>query len=391
MIIQLFRFLIYTAALAVFFVSAVHGQFLERFEDEPVSEWITITGDGDAVSSLEWHSEFARFVVDATNDRQNVWWAIMRTNSIDVLDQNKLAEPGYELRMEARVRSSHAPRRLNMHLRTQRTVNNYSNLMEFDIPDKDNWHTIRMTTRQMDVRPGDSISAHIALMDWGPLVYKLDVDYVKIDVIKKTEAEADLGEQVVYPPPVPKPDEFAISHSAIEAGMIDESYPDVNFSGWIAGDEPVLTIDSSKIILLRWDLTRYSGKKAAAYGMLELTPHSSYKTTGTGEIEFDRIRLVEITGGDANWTRNKVTFNSFKGKESIKTVLNTQMIIDIDIPDQKNSSRYIHIPRPVIQRLLDGQTKGIALYPLGALHASFYPGGGDDDPIRPKLYFNISE
>jgi len=367
------------------------AQFLETFDDPLETEWITFTGDGQAESSLELMDGFMRFTVDATNDRQNVWWAIMQTSSTGVLDLVKASDPEYELRMEARVRSSHAPRRHNMQIRTQRTTNNYAQLMEFDISEAGRWHTVSLTTDELDVRPGDTITAHIALMDWGPFVYELDVDYVKVDVVRTSEAEPDLGEQVVYPPPVPMPDEFEHSVPAAETGMADKTWPDVNFSGWVAGDELVLTTDNTKIILLRWDLSRFSGLNADGYGMLELTPFSFYKTTGTDEIEFDQIRLVEILEGNEEWTRDEVTLDNFLAGEEIETVLNTQMIIDIDIPDVKDEPRRIHIPRPVIQRLLDGRTKGIALYPLGALHASFYPGDSPADPRWPALYFNVAE
>ena len=367
----------------------VYAQFLEAFEEPLKTEWITFTGDGQAESHLEVHDGYLKFTVDATQDRQNVWWAIMQNSSIDELDLEKASHPEYELRIEARVRSSHAPRRHNMQIRTQRTTDNYAQLMEFDIPEAGTWHTVSLTTDGLDVRPGDTITAHIALMDWGPFIYELDVDYVKVDVVNASETEPDLGEQIVYPPPVPQPEEFDYAIPAAESGMVDKYYPDLNLSGWLAGDEPVLTTDNNKIILLRWDLERFKGESAAAYGMLQLIPFSFYQATGTDEIEFDQIRLVEILGGDENWKREEVTLHNFLKDKPIEKALNTQMIIDINIPDVKDEPRRIHIPRPVIQRMLDGQTKGIALYPLGALHASFYPGEDLDDPKRPRLYFNL--
>jgi len=366
-----------------------HAQFLETFDDPLETEWITFTGDGQAESSLELMDGFMRFTVDATNDRQNVWWAIMQTSSTGILDLEQASDPEYELRMEARVRSSHAPRRHNMQIRTQRTTNNYAQLMEFDISEADRWHTVSLTTDELDIRPGDIITVHIALMDWGPFVYELDVDYVKADVVKASQTEPDFGEQIVYPPPVPQPEEFDYAIPAAETGMVDTYYPNLNLSGWLAGDEPILTTDNNKIILLRWDLEEFNGETADAYGMLQLIPFSFYKTTGTDEIEFDQIRLVEILGGDENWKREEVTLHNFLMDEPIEEALNTQMIIDIDIPNVKEEPRSIHIPRPVIQRMLDGRTKGIALYPLGALHASFYTGGELDDPKRPRLYFNL--
>ncbi|MDZ7717592.1 MAG: hypothetical protein U5K72_02080 [Balneolaceae bacterium] len=389
--ISLFRWFSSLMVLFLLGATASHSQFLETFDGEPKSEWVTFTGDGEAVSSLEWHDGFARFVVDATNDKHNIWWAIMRTLSADISDYEELAKPGYELKMEARVRSSHAPRRLNMQLRTQRTTDNYAHLMEFDIPHSDKWHTISMTTRQFDVKPGDQINAHIALMDWGPLVYTLDVDYVRVDIVNVSDTTPDKGEQVPYPPPVPQPEEFAYSVPALETGMIDAEYPEVNFRSWADGGTPILSVDNSKIILLRWNLNRYRNRTAEGYGMLELVPYSFSYTEETALPELNRIRLVEILSGDESWIREEVTYHSFTMNEPIEQVLNTQMIIDIDIPLQEDTPRYIHIPRPVIQRMLNGRTKGIALYPLGPLHASFYPGSSMGNPFRPRLYFNLSE
>lgn len=246
-----------------------------------------------------------------------------------------------------------------------------------------------MTTRQFDVQPGDTLSAHIALMDWGTSVYELDVDYVKVDIVDVSESGPDKGEQVEYPPPAPMPEEFHFSIPSLEAGMIDTYWPDLNFSGWMAGNKSVLTIDNSKMILLRWDLDAYAGQTTESYGMLELTPHSFFQNAGTDQLESDRIRLVEILGGENDWSHESVTYQSFSNSMPLDSVLNSQMIIDIDLPKQKDEPLYIHIPRPVIQRLLNGRTKGIAIYPLGALHASFYPGRNLNDPRRPKLYFNI--
>jgi hypothetical protein len=67
------------------------------------------------------------------------------------------------------------------------------------------------------------------------------------------------------------------------------------------------------------------------------------------------------------------------------------MIIDIDRPVNSYKPIRIHIPRPVIQRMLDGKTTGIALYPLGALQASFYSGYNNEESGRPEIYFNIKE
>lgn len=390
MIFGVQKFLILTIPLLLSVFTAASGQYSENFDEvPPQTEWRTTTGDGQAVSILEWSEGTGSIIVDATADRRNIWWAIMQTTVSGALNLEQLAQPGYELKIETRIRSSHAPRRVNLHLNTQRTVDFHTHLMEFDIPDTVNWHTISMTTRNFDGKPEDTVNGHLALMDWGTGRYRVDMDYFRVDVVELSEAGSDSGEQVVYPPPVPRPAEFTFSEPVAEAGMIDEQYPDVNFSGWIAGDEPVLTASGSKLILLRWNLDEYTNRNAVNYGMLELTPHSFFQATGTRLPEFTKIRLVEILGGRPNWTYEEVTRHNFTKGRPLESVLNDQMIIDVEIPDDNGSSLYIHIPRPVIQRLLEGRTKGIALYPLGAASASFYPGEDRSDPVRPRLHFNL--
>jgi len=368
----------------------LHGQFLETFDDEPTVEWRTTTGDGDAVSELNFYDGYAGFTVDATIDGRNIWWAIIQATVSDHLDPGQLTDPDYELRIEALVRSSHAPRRVNLHLHTQRTTDFHSHLMEFDIPDTTNWHTISMTTRDFDGRPGDTINAQLAMMDWGNEYYNLRIDYLRVDVVNREEAGPDSGEQVLYPPPVPEPNQFTYSIPVSEAAMIDRQFTDANLSSWRAGDTTVLTADGTKTVILRWNLEEYSEEYATDYGMIELTPHSALFAPDADLLEFDQIRLVEILNAETDWKRESVTWNSFSRGNPIESVLNTQMIIDIDIPIVMDESVRIHIPRPVIQRMIEGTTQGIAFYPLGSLNASFYRGENQDDSLRPRLYFNLN-
>ena len=78
---------------------------------------------------------YASILVDATTDRRGIWWALIKRNVSDHMDLQLLGRPDTELRIEARIRVSHAPRRVNLHLNTQRTTDFHSHLMEFDIPD----------------------------------------------------------------------------------------------------------------------------------------------------------------------------------------------------------------------------------------------------------------
>lgn len=98
-----------------------------------------------------------------------------------------------------------------------------------------------------------------------------------------------------------------------------------------------------------------------------------------------------LQNGDTEWNRNDVTFNNFTEGKHVNTVFNQQMIIDIVLPKEGDSPLRIHIPRPVIQRMIDGQTFGIALYPLGALHASFYLDEDGTNSRGPTLYMNLSD
>ncbi len=54
-------------------------------------------------------------------------------------------------------------------------------------------------------------------------------------------------------------------------------------------------------------------------------------------------------------------------------------------PGNKN---YITISKPVLQRLIEGKTKGLLIRPLGALDASFYA-SENQSGNSPKLHFNI--
>ena len=106
--------------------------------------------------------------MNGTTDKRGIWWALVERKVSDPVDLSLMQKPSHEFRIEARVRSSHAPRRVNLQILTQRTTNYHSHLMEYDIPDTGNWHTISMTTHGFDAKPGDTIFGHMALMDWGP-------------------------------------------------------------------------------------------------------------------------------------------------------------------------------------------------------------------------------
>jgi hypothetical protein len=372
--------------LAVLLFSGIaYAQFIDEFGGSELDQWRFFTGDGEATIDFRPGNGYAKIIVDASGDTRNIWWAVIQRTISDDLDISRLREPEYELRIEARIRVSHAPRRVNLHLHTQKTTDFHTHLMEFDIPDTSNWHTISMTTAGFDAEPGDMVNGQLALMDWGTEKYRVDIDYFKVDLVDLTLAEPDRGEQVPYPPPDLTPGMFLHSIASAQAGMVDTQYPDVNLNGWYATENservPVMTVGGSQWIILRWVLTGFSDMQADGHALLELTTYSLQRAE-TGIHEFGKVRVVEIFGGNPEWNRETVTLTALTAGQPIERVFNTQMVVDIDVTESRGSKTRIVIPRPVIQRMLEGITTGLALRSLGPINASFFPPEG-------MLYFNV--
>jgi hypothetical protein len=392
------RQILLAGLLVVSVAGTAAGQFLETFDDsvvpvdsDGVEGWSFFAGDGEATIDLRGTERgHASILVDATRDCRNVWWAVIRRRVSEGMDLGLLARPGWELRVEARIRSSHAPRRVNLHLNTQRTTDFHSHLMEFDLPEEERWHTISMTTRGFSVQPGDTINAQMALMDWGFGRYRVDVDYFKVDVVEVARAEPDLGDPLPYHPPIPDRSSFEHSIRATESAVIDFSIPGVNLDEWSVFEggvaQQVLTVNNSMWVILRWDLDAFAGQNVAGPGLLELTTHSVQRSAK--EIkDFGLIRVVEILGGDPSWERGSVTVSNLLADENRDDVFNPQMIIDWPVTEDEGEKTWFTISRPVLQRLIDGRTRGLAIAPLGSIVASFSTGETD----APGLLFNVNE
>jgi hypothetical protein len=139
-------------------------------------------------------------------------------------------------------------------------------------------------------------------------------------------------------------------------------------------------------VILRWDLDEFAGKEVAGHGLLEVTTHSVLRT-GQKIRNFGLVRVVEILGGDPTWRRDSVTVDSLARGGALDEVFNPQMIIDWPVSETAGTKTWFTVSRPVLQRLIDGRTMGIALTPLGSITASFPTGGCD----APRLLFNIDE
>lgn len=377
------------------------AQFVEDFNDvcivkdeRAINGWAYFTGDGQATVDLQQKQGYASIVVDATKDKRNIWWALIKRNVSDGLDLSLLEKAGCELRIEARIKVSHAPRRVNLHLNTQKTVNFHTHLMEFDIPDTTDWHTISMTTRNFEAGPGDTVFGQLALMDWGLGKYHVDVDYIKAAVVNVATVGKDKGAQVPYHPPIPDPEKFMHKVKVAQDCTVDVQYPDMNFNNWYVRDEAtktnLLTVSGGQFVIMRWDLSAFAGKKTAEGGLLELTTYSVQR--GFEDLkDFGQVRIVEILGAEANWNQETVTYNTLCRGQDIESVLNGQMIIDMKVSEARGGKTLITISKPVLQRMIEGKTQGLAIRPLGAINASFYAMENHGGKLRAKLHFNIKD
>jgi hypothetical protein len=394
----LHKYLILSLVLGLFLCGAASAQFRDDFngplkkDPEGVNGWAFFTGEGKAAMDMQQGAGFASIIVDATKDRRGVWWALIKRKVSDVLDLSRLKDPGWALRVEARIRVSEAPRRVNLHFNTQKTVDFHTHLMEYDIPDTKTWHTISMTTHGFQAQPGDTVNAQMALMDWGLGRYRVDVDYFQVDVVNAALAGPDRGDPVPYHPPVADPGSFAHKIPAAQDGMIDLQNPDVNFKNWYVGEggqrTNVLTVGGTQYVILRWDFSGLAGKNVSGSGLLEMTTRLVERTSDDLP-DFGQVRVGEIIGGDPRWERTSVTTNSLYQGRSPDRVLVPQMIIDGPVMEGDGGKTYFTISRPSLQRLIDGKSLGIALRPLGAINASFYSTRDQGGKYAPCLLFNI--
>jgi hypothetical protein len=381
-------------------ISTISAQFVDDFnigsfnlDSTAMNGWWYYTGDGSAGMKFLPRDGYTSILVDATDDQRNIWWALIRRYVSENFELSKLSQSKYELRIEARIRVSHAPRRVNLHINTQRTTDFHSHLMEFDIPDTLNWYTISMTTHKFDARPGDRVYGQLALMDWGLEKYQVDLDYFKVDIVDVDSVGPDKGIQVPYHPPVPDIDKFAYHIPVDQDAVIDREYPDINFNYWSTHHKGeiinLLTVSNTQFIIMRWNMKKFTGSQVKGSGLLELNTYS-LQCSSPKQKDWGMIRVVEILRGDHDWDQKTVTYNTFTQGEPLEKVLNSQMIIDTNVTEERDSTNLIIISHPVLQRLIDGKTLGLAIRPLGAVNASFYAKENQAENFTAKLHFNIN-
>ena len=389
----LFTSLVLSAPLAAQFRDDFAGPVLAK-DPSGANGWGFVTGEGAAVMDFVGGPGFATITVDATKDRRNVWWAFIIRRVSSSLDLALLEKPGHELRIEARIRTDHAPRRVNLNLNTQKTTDFHSHLMEYDLAEAGTWYTISMTTRGFKAGLGDTVNAQMALMDWGLGRYRLDVDYFKVDVVDAAKCGPDLGPPIPYHPPVADPASFANRLTVAADMTVDLAEPGVNLNDWTitdaGGKATAVAAGGTRVTLLRWDFGRFAGRKISGPGLLELTTRA-LEISNTERPDFGLLRVVEILGGDAGWDERTATWTGLSRGAPRDAILNPQMIIDWPVTAGDGGKTYLTIPIPVLQRLIDGQTLGIGLTPLGSIEASFYAREEAGGTRAARLLFNVKE
>jgi hypothetical protein len=379
-----------------------HAEFVESFDATPLKidstaheGWAFFTGDGQATMTFNTDGAgHGSIAVDATHDQRGIWWALIKHRVSQDLDLAKLADPNFELRVEARVRVSDAPRRVNLHVNTQRTTDFHSHLMEFDFDTPNTWQTISMTTHDFPAGPGDTVFAQLALMDWGFEKYRVDIDYFKVSVVDGRHAAPDLGVSLPYHPTVADPKSFRTAVAVAHDATIDLNNPDFNLNNWYVRDggkdKRIIAVNGTQYAVLRFDLSAYAGREITGPGLLELTTQSVQRTSDDIK-DFGQVRVVEIVGGDSSWNESSVTAASLRGDQPMAHVLNGQMIIDWPVSEGDGGKTYFTIPQPVLKRLISGRTRGIAVKPLGAINAAFYAHEQEGGMQGARLLFNVAE
>ena len=254
------------------------------------------------------------------------------------------------------------------------------------------WQIISLTVPRLDARRGDALIAHLALMDWGRGKYRVDLDYIKVDLVNVADAGPDRGDAVPYHPPLPAPASFAHRRRAAQDATIDLADKEASLGDWVAVERKetigLIAVGHSQAAILRWDLGAWKGKKAAGPGVLELTTRALERKSANVK-DSGLVRVVEILGGEPAWRRQTVTTAILCRGRRWDQVLNPQMIIDGPVtPGDGGKSRFV-ISRAVLQRLLDGKTLGLALLPLGAIHAAFYSVENQGGAAGARLLFNV--
>ncbi len=317
----------------------------------------------------------------------------MKKEITDAIDLKKLSKPGFELRYEVKVRTPQAPKRMNLYLHTDKTdhskhsFNTHNSLLrEYDLPDNE-WHTLSLTTRNFEIDLDGKLYIQFSLMDWGLDQYELEVDYLKVDLVKTNEIQPDLGIPLQYRPELP--DLAAMQQLPVKQDvLISSAIPWLNHRLWSVQENGkttrVLTINPSQIALLDFEFQNFRGRESDGMGVLEITVQNIQKLD-TAIYEFGMIRVSEILR-NKSWQEEFITFETFLEGKNLDQAINSQMIIDKDLDKNPGEKIYATISKPVMDRLLSGKSGGLAIRALGAVSFTFYD---QETGKGAKLYYQL--
>jgi hypothetical protein len=363
-------------------------EFTDHFDQPSANFYSNNVGDGNIHSRfIQIKPGIGTLKIDATEDTHNVWWSAVERVVSENLDLGLLQQPDYALYGEARVRISHAPRRVNMRFQTQRTTDFHINLMEFDLPTANEWHTISFTVTGMDVLPSDNLILSTAFIDGGEETYEVDYDYLKVKIVKDAQRLKNTDHHCPFKPSI---SDLANAKNALVVNsdsMINANLPNKNYNEFQSREgEPVVSLDENNLVLLGWDFSGLDKQYVPQKAILALTTHSAKQIKDDNLEELGRIRVVEVIGKDNPWDEKTVTYKSFMEDKPPSDVINPQMIVDHRVSAQLGSTTYLTICKPVLERLISGQAKGIAIEPLGEANVDFFSSESPNPEYSPMLY-----
>jgi hypothetical protein len=359
------------------------------FVSQGIPGWNAKTGDGTGIFTQRIENGVATLRLDARPDKRNIWWAFMHRDASGPLDLKNLSKPGYGLRITARVKPSHGPRRVNLYLKSQSSEDDF--LREFDLPVANQWYEISMTTGAFRHAAGRPLLGQVSFMDWGNTgVYELAVDYLQVDVVKLAQAGPDKGLPLPYRPPLADAAQFGLEIPVAADVTLDRQYADVNLAAWVADGTaggPLLAVDGSRMALLRWDLSALKGKKVKGPGQFEFYAQSVYRLAQNPK-DFGEVRICEVLGGKPGWSEESITLDGLLEGQPEAAVFNEQTIVDVAVTPGPDGKTTVTISQPVLQRLVDGTTKGLVIKPLGAISAVLRDADADGGKYAARLRLN---
>lgn len=385
------------AVLPLLLARTVTAQFREDFnsptpdfKSQGLPGWNAKTGDGEGIFTQRIQDGVATLRLNARPDKRNIWYAFIHRDASGPLALEDLNAPGYGVRITARVKPSHGPRRVNLYLKSQSSGDDF--LREFDLPTANQWHEISMTAPGFRHQAGRPLLGQVSFMDWGNTgVYELAVDYLQVDVVPLAQAGPDKGLPLPYRPPLAPASEFRTELPVSADVSVDRQYPGLNFSAWVADGQPgqlLLPVDGNRLVVFQWDISALKGKRVKGPGQFEFYTHSVYRLAQNPK-DFGEVRICEILGGNSDWKEEAVTYESLLAGKPEAEVFNEQTIVDVAVTPGRGGKTVVTLSQPVLQRLVDGHTKGLVIKPLGAISALLLDADEEGGKYAARLRLNI--